>query len=125
METVEPDMWHVQRQEVRQYISRSNGEQLVGIAHQNYTAGGMDHSQDTRQHLQGQHAGLVYNHQIGVAPVDVFIQKIIVRNLAQGAVDGAGSQAGAVRQVAARLTCWSAEHHASIAYCSVLNQSPD
>ena len=85
----------------------------------------MDDSQNAGQHFQGQHTGFVHDYQVGGTPVDAFTEKVIVRDLAQSAVDGTGPQAGAVCQIAGRLARGRTEHHAPIDYCPVLNQHPD
>ena len=90
------------------------------IANQDYSAGGMNDSQDACQHLQSQHTRLVHNHKVGITPVDFLIQKIIIWNLAKGTMDSAGPQAGAVRQVAGRLACRRTHDHTKTFYRAVL-----
>ena len=63
---------------------------------------------DTRQHFQGHHAGLIYNQQTDIRPLDRF-QEVVVRTETQCAVDCPGLKAGAVSQILRRFTSRTAK----------------
>ena len=91
-----------QCQQVGQNITRPHGQQLIGIAQQHHPAEAGDPVQDSGQHFQRHHAGLVHDNQLRVIPSHRF-QKVLVGVHPQGTVDRAGYQASAHRQIPRRF----------------------